>query len=190
MTIVRSNPASRLSATAARSFLTVAILLTSAGCNPKAKPTPANFTQTLNAYFLEHPDCLFNDVKFPYATGDPVKTRQMNTLVKSLLLESSFEYSVHTTRYTTTPTGARYAPRFCYGHRTITSIDNFAPPTKAPNGLNETQVTYHYKMQDVPVWAKSPDVLAAFPVMAAKTTTDSTDKATLAQTIAGWQVPE
>ncbi len=174
----------------ALSLSAAAILSSTIGCNPKAKPTSANFIQALNARFLEHSECLFVDTKFPYATSDPVKTKQMNTLVKSLLLESSFEYAVHTTRYTPTTTGARSAPRFCYGHRTVTSIDSSTPPAKAANGLPETQVTYHYKMEDVPVWAKSPDVLAAFPDMAKKISGDSIDHATLAQTIAGWQIPE
>ena len=56
-------------------------------------------------------------------------------------------------------------------------------------GFPETRVTYHYKMQNVPVWAKSPDVLSAFPEMASKTSGNASDKITLAQTLAGWQVP-
>ena len=45
-------------------------------------------------------------------------------------------------------------------------------------------------MQDVPTWAKSTEVLAAFPDMAQKTSGTASDKATLAGTIAGWQVPD
>ena len=30
-------------------------LLLTAGCDSKAKPTEANFTQTINTYFTEHP---------------------------------------------------------------------------------------------------------------------------------------
>jgi hypothetical protein len=45
-------------------------------------------------------------------------------------------------------------------------------------------------MEDVPIWAKSADVQAAFPEMTAKTTGETTDKITLAQTLAGWQVPD
>ena len=190
MTPARNNAFLKALAATAVSLFIVALLVTTTGCNSKTKPTPENFTQALNARFLEHPDCLLVDVKFPYATADPARTKQMNTLVKSLLLESSFEYAVHTTRYTPTTTGARYAPRFCYGTRVVTSIDSFTPPAKGPTGYPETQVTFHYKMQDVPVWAKSPDVMAAFPEMAAKTKGDATDKATLAQTLSGWQVPE
>jgi len=190
MTIVQKSLTAKILTATTLSLLALAVLVATSGCNSKAKPTPENFTKAINAYFLDHSDCLFVDIRFPYATTDPVKTKQLNTLVKSLLLDSSFEYSVHTTRYTPTTTGARYAPRFCYGHRTVTSIDTFTPPAKDPRGFPETQVTYHYKMQDVPVWAKSPDVLAAFPEMAIKTSGKATDKITLAQTLAGWQIPD
>ena len=190
MKLVQKNSPSQTSKNAVIGIFAIAILALSSGCNSKTKPTPANFIQTLNAHFLDRSECLFVDTKFPYATSDPARTKQMNTLVKSLLLDVSFEYAVHTSRYTPTTAGARYAPRFCYGHRVVTSIDSFTPPAKGASGFPETQVTYHYKMEDVPVWAKSPDVQAAFPEMAAKTSGEATDKATLAQTLAGWQVPD
>ena len=78
---------------------------------------------------------------------------------------------------------------FCYGHRLISAIDSFTPPAQA-NGFPETQVVYHYAMEDVPVWAKSADVRAAFPAMARATSGTATDKATLAATMAGWSVPD
>jgi len=166
------------------------ILLPLLACNSKTKATPENFTQTLNAYFQDRSECLLSGVHFPYATSDPTMTKQLNTLVKSQLLESSYESAVRTTRYTVTKTGTRYAPRFCYGHRVITSIDSFTPPARGASGFPETQVSYHYTITDVPVWAKSPDVLAAYPDMARVTTSGDTGHATLAQTLAGWQVPE
>ena len=190
MKFVQRTSPSQPFKTSALCLFTLAILSLSSGCNSKTKATPANFTQALNAHFLDRSECLFPDTKFPFATSDPVKTKQMNTLVKSLLLDVSFEYAVHTSRYTPTTTGARYAPRFCYGHRTVISIDSFTPPAKGASGFPETNVTYRYKMEDVPVWAKSPDVQAAFPDMTAKTSGEATDKATLAQTLAGWQVPD
>jgi hypothetical protein len=190
MKFVQRTSPSQPFRTSALCLFTLAILSLSSGCNSKTKATPANFTQALNAHFLDRSECLFPDTKFPFATSDPVKTKQMNTLVKSLLLDVSFEYAVHTSRYTPTTAGARYAPRFCYGHRTVTSIDSFTPPAKGASGFPETNVTYRYKMEDVPVWAKSPDVQAAFPDMTAKTSGEATDKATLAQTLAGWQVPD
>jgi hypothetical protein len=169
--------------------LTATLLLT-AGCNSKAKPTDANFTQTINAYFTERPECLLSNIRFPYATSDPAVTKQMNTLVKSLLLESSYETAVKTTRYTVARAGERYAPRFCYGHRTVSAIESSTPPAKGATGFPETHISYRYTMEDVPVWAKSADVQAAFPKMATAITSGGTGEITLAQTLAGWQVPE
>lgn len=165
------------------------LLGASIGCNSKTKPTPANFTATLNAYFLEHPDCLLSNTRFPYETSDPASIKQMNSLVKATLLEVHAEPAIHVSRYTTTPTGARYAPRFCFGHRVISSIDSSTPPAVV-NGFPQTQVVYHYTMQDVPIWAKSSDIQLAFPNLAAALSGQASDHANLAQTLAGWQVPD
>jgi hypothetical protein len=161
-----------------------------AGCTGgKSAPTSANFIQALNKHFLDHADCLLVDTRFPYETTDREKTKQMDSLVKALLLDKSEEKSIHASRYTPTTIGARFAPRFCYGHRDITSIDSFTPLAVA-NGFNETTVTYHYSMKEVPVWAKTPEVQASFPIMALATSGQATDKAILAQTPVGWQVPD
>jgi hypothetical protein len=178
-----------LAATALTLF-TLATLTLSTGCtSSKSAPTPQNFTQGLNAHFLEHTDCLLPNTRFPFETTDKDTTKQMDSLVKALLLEKSEEMSIHASRYTVTTAGARFAPRFCYGHREITSIDSFTPPAPA-NGFNETTVTYHYAMKEVPVWAKTPEIEAAFPAMAQATSGEATGKTTLAQTPVGWQVPD
>ncbi|HTD97255.1 MAG TPA: hypothetical protein VK627_10000 [Edaphobacter sp.] len=165
------------------------IFVTSGCTSPKAKPTPANFTLAINKYFLEHTDCLLPNTRFPFETTDKAKTKQMDSLVKALLLDKSEEMSIHASRYTATPTGARFAPKFCYGHREVTSIEGSSPLAPV-NGFNQTTVTYHYEMKEVPVWAKTASVLAAFPEMAAATSGDATAKVTLAQTAVGWQVPD
>ena len=95
-----------------------------------------------------------------FETTDPVKTRQMDSLVTGQLLARTTEPALHESRYTITDVGARYAPRVCYGHRQVTSIDSSTPPAVA-NGFPETQVTFHYTYMDVPVWAKSAAVEAA-----------------------------
>ena len=100
MKFVQTTSPSRAFKTSVLGLFIFAIIALSSGCNSKTKATPDNFTQTLNAHFLERSECLFVDTRFPYATSDPVKTKQMNTLVKSLLLDVSFEYAVHTSRYT------------------------------------------------------------------------------------------
>jgi hypothetical protein len=116
-------------------------------------------------------------------------TKQLNALAAEQLLKVEEERDLHVSRYTTTDAGARVAPRFCYGHRIVSTIDSFTPPAPA-NGFPETQVAYHYTMQDVPVWAKSDAMRAAFPAMALATSGTASDKATLASTMAGWSVPD
>jgi len=167
-----------------------AALLPLAACNSKSSATPQNFITGLNAHFVDHPECLFPDPpRFPYETTDPAKTKQMDALVDAQLLTVEVERDIHASRYTPTEAGARVAPRFCYGHRIVSTIDSFTPPTPA-HGFPETQVTYHYTMENVPVWAKSAAMRAAFPALALNTSGTASDKATLAGTIAGWQVPD
>ncbi|QNI36018.1 hypothetical protein [Edaphobacter albus] len=188
MKSVSPLPDARMMKFACYSSLAAVLLLS--GCNSKTKATPENFTQAINNYYLDRSECLFPDIRFPYATSDPEVTKQMNTLVKSHLLESSYESSVKTTRYTVSTVGNRFAPRFCYGHRSVTTIDNFTPPQKGPSGFPETEITYHYTLKDVPVWAQSPDIGTAYPKMSRAVSDGGTDKISLAQTLAGWQVPE
>jgi hypothetical protein len=180
----------RTHATVALATLSLPFLFVTTGCiSSKSSPTAANFTAGLNKHFLEHSDCLLDNIRFPFEASDKEKTRQMDSLVKSQLLDKTEEMSIHVSRYTVAQAGTRYAPRFCYGHREVTSIDSFTPPATA-NGFNETTVVYHFVMQDVPVWAKTPEVEAAFPEMAAAISGNATGKAILAQTPVGWQVPD
>ncbi len=162
-----------------------------AGCHSKTSATPDNFIKALNAHYLDHAECLMPDApRFPFETSDPEKLRQMDSLVKAQLLTVAKETSIHVSRYTPTTTGARVVPRFCYGHRNITGIDSFTPPVVAKGGFPETQVTYRYTLEDVPVWAKTPEVQAAFPEMAKASSGTSVDHATLAKTLVAWTIPE
>jgi hypothetical protein len=166
------------------------LLLGAAGCHSKTAATPANFIVALDAYFLEHPDCLFPEApRFPYEASDAVETKQMDALAKEQMLTVEEEADIHVSRYTPTQAGERAAPRFCYGHRAVSAIDSFTPPAQA-NGFMETQVAYHYTMDEVPVWAQSDGMRAAFPAMAVATSGAGTGKITLASTMAGWTVPD
>jgi hypothetical protein len=166
------------------------IVVLAAGCNSKTAPTPENYTKALNIYLLTHGDCLLPDApRFPFETSDPARTKQLDSLVESQLLTRATEPAIHASRYTVTPIGARFAPRFCYGHREVNQIVSSTPPAQA-NGFVETQVTFTYTLKDVPVWARGAAVQAAFPAMAQATANGGTATRTLAQTMAGWQVPE
>ncbi|MHB1699070.1 MAG: hypothetical protein ACYCSN_02865 [Acidobacteriaceae bacterium] len=175
---------------AAAAICAAAALLAATACNSKTVASNENFMQALNAHFIAHPDCLFVDApRFPYETYDAGMTRQMDALVSVDLLTVQREPSIHASRYTTTAAGLRAGPRFCYGHRVITSIDSFSPPTLS-NGFIETRASYHYRMKDIPVWVDTAQMRAAFPAMATAISGNATDTATLAKTMTGWQVPE
>ena len=82
-----------------------------------------------------------------------------------------------------------FPPRFCYGHRVVTSIEGFTPPAPV-SGQQTTQVSFHYKMMDVPAWADSDEIRKVFPAFAKATAGDAQDHATMVLTVNGWQMAE
>jgi hypothetical protein len=168
--------------------LTAALLLTA--CATKQKPTPEHFLAALNHSLPDHSQCLLDSsVKFPYETGDPVQTKQLDALAHAQLLTGVRASIIHVTRYTMTDTGLRSGPRLCYGHRVATDIVSNTPPAVVDK-FTQTQVVYKYTMADVPIWAKGADVQAAYPKLAEALSGNATDKATLALTGVGWTVPD
>ncbi|MFZ0271677.1 MAG: hypothetical protein WB524_17525 [Acidobacteriaceae bacterium] len=170
-----------------------ALVALSAGCSTANKPTPENFTNTLNAYYQDHNDCLFpQGHTFPYEVAPGAKAKvekqQMDALTDAGLATRLEDRDMHVDRYTLNVAGQRFAPRFCYGHREVTGIVSFTPPGPR-NGFTETTVTYHYVMRDVPVWANTDQVKTAYPALAQSLGDAPTDQATLATVGAGWQVP-
>ena len=86
----------------------------------------------------------------------------LDALAAAGLLKSLEDRDIHVKRYELTTYGKRVPPRFCYGHRVVTSIDGFTPPAVV-NGQQTTQVSYHYKMMDVPGWADSDSDAQGLP---------------------------
>ena len=172
------------------SGVTVA-LLSAVGCHSASDPSPANFTKGVSKYLVDHPDCLYKTaLRFPYETSDKEEIRQLDTLVANKLLEKGVEPAIHITRYSVSDYGQKSAPRFCYGFRHVTGIASYTPPTKGSSGFNESKVTYNYSLEDTPVWAKSPGVMAAYPDEAKAVSDALTATITMAQTGVGWQVPD
>ena len=54
----------------------------------------------------------------------------MDALTHAGLLEKQSAAAIHVERYTLTPAGEREKGRFCYGHRQVTSVDEFTPAVK------------------------------------------------------------
>jgi hypothetical protein len=173
--------------------LTLGLLL--AGCNGFKAANAKNFSRELNIYYGNHDDCLFpSAIRFPYEASttngdkDPRKPG-LDALAAAGLLKSLEDRDIHVKRYELTTYGQRVPPRFCYGHRVITSIDGFTPPA-AVDGQQTTKVDYHYKMMDVPGWADSDQMRKAFPDFAKATSGNAQGQTTLVLTMNGWRVPE
>jgi hypothetical protein len=172
-----------------RTITIAACLLLVLGCKSATDPTPENYLKTINAYLPDHPDCLLDsNTTFPYETTDAAKTKALDTLVKSQVLEVGREPAMHMSRYTMTPTGKAAGPHLCFGFRVATEIVSNTTPAPA-NGFTETQVTYKYKLHDMPMWAKGEDVQAAFPTLQKEASGNATDTITLALDRVGWSVP-
>ena len=77
---------------------------------------------------------------------------------------------------------------FCFGHRDVTSIDNFTTSGDA-QGATIANVDYHFKVTGSPAWAQSTEMRTAFPNLAADLAGSQVDKTTLVLTSSdGWQV--
>jgi hypothetical protein len=173
-----------------KKVLLIASLALLTGCNPAMKPTAENYLTTINAWLTDHPDCLLDgSLRFPYETSDPVMTKKMDALVDSKMMILTDDRNLHVKIYALTPLGTKSAPNFCFGYRKATDIVSSTTPAMA-NGFPETQVVYKYVIHDLTSWADTPQMMAAFPVLAQETSGNATDKITLAQTRVSWSVPD
>ena len=179
-------------------------LLGVAGCKKTADNT-INYKSALNTYYAAHPACVWDDAKkFPVQvdTSDTSKTAPYDALLdQGLLLRSTDEkkkllvLSKQVTNYdlsdkgrsawTADPNQPGFG-NFCYGHRTVSSIDSATPSNDQPGAT--TQVTYHYGFTDAPGWATAPETQTAFPGIQANLAAGQTGSATLSNTPNGWAV--
>jgi hypothetical protein len=160
------------------------------GCSSFKEPNEKNFMNALNSYYSAHNECLFtNTLSFPYETAIRDETgagsKGMDALTASLLMKKQESKVVGINRYTLTPAGERAGGRFCYGHREVTAVPSFTPP-ETVGGLPTTTVTYRYKLRDLPIWADTDAMRAAFPPLAKAASSDPEDTAKLQLTINGW----
>jgi len=163
-----------------------------AGCTSELTPTNAKLEAGLSRYFESHNECLFPQGKvFPYevSPGPNAKVEQkpMDAMKAAGLLNELEDRDIHVERYTLTALGQRVAPRFCYGHKVVASIDGFTAPVKQGTVL-ETTVTYHATMMDVPVWAHTDELMKAFPEMGAAISGPQQEQIVMATAGVGWSV--
>ena len=180
-----------------------AVLLLATGCDKKADNT-LNYKSAINSYYAAHPACLFSEpVKFPVqvATSDASKTAPYDALVdQGLLVRTSAEKKIiilskQENNYDLSDQGrAAWAAdtsqpgygNFCYGHRSVSSLDSATPTTSNPGAT--TQVSYHYSIADTPGWATAAETKTAFPALQTDLAGPQPATATLTDTSNGWQV--
>ena len=181
----------------------VSLLLT-AGCNKKADNS-LNYRSAINTYYSAHPACLFSqEVQFPTqkTTSDQSATAPYDALVdqgllarttaekKVLIIASkqvtNYDLSTNGRSAWTADTTQPGFGNFCYGHRSVSTIDASTPTTSDVGAT--TQVNYHYTFSDAPAWASAAETKNAFPNVAADLSGPASATATLTNTANGWQV--
>jgi hypothetical protein len=179
----------------------IAVATLTAACNKKAATQP-NYADTINAYYQAHPACLFASAKqFPVqsAPGD-AKTEGYDALVDAGLLtratsekkiiiiskrENNYDISANGRGAWTADPNQPGFGNFCYGHRSVSSIDSASPNNGEPGAT--AMVNYHYTITGLPSWASSQETQTAFPQVVAGST-PTAGSATLTDTTSGWQV--
>jgi hypothetical protein len=175
-----------------------------AGCK-KTDDSNVNYTNAINTYYASRPACLWaQSQKLPVqvTTSDTEKTQGYDALVdQGLLQRTTAEKKVfiigskEVTNYDLSDKGrSAWTPdqsqpgfgNFCYGKRTVTSIDS----STANNGQvgATTVVTYHTKLSDVPGWANAAETQNAFPDVKTEVAAPVVASATLSDTQGGWVV--
>ncbi len=190
-----------------RAGVVCGLLLLAAGCN-KTDELKANFKTAINNYYNAHPSCLWSESKkFPVqaATSDESKTEGYDALTDAgMLTRTTAEKKVFILGskqvnnydvsdkgrgiWTQDPTQPGYG-NFCYGHRVVTSIDNFNSSVNS-SGMKTAQVSYHVKMTDVASWAQSQEMKTAFPKLEGTLAGDQPAQATLVMNGNNWQVSQ
>lgn len=178
------------------SALIAGLLLMAAlgGCHKKqTEASNENFKRAINAYFYEHRDeCLFSmPIRFPNEVKVPEKRemKDMDALAKAGLLKRTEDGAFQLVRYDVTPLGARAGGRFCFGHRDVTTVDSFTP-LRIEGGRKASDVTYHYRIVDAPVWVQDPNVTKQFPELARKMSGNAEGKTTVMSAYERWEVPD
>lgn len=179
------------------------LALTVTGCQ-KTADTKTNYSSAINAYYQLHPACLWEtSQKFPIQVGhDDAKTTKYDALVDQGLLtrttsekkiiiiskqENNYDISDKGRSLWTPDASQPGYGNFCYGHRSVSSIDSNTPTNDNPGAT--TTVQYHYTFTGVPSWATNQEIQTAYPsVQAELSGTPRPATANLTNTSNGWQV--
>ena len=195
-----------MNATLRTAALTLAATVTLAGCKKTADNT-INYKAAINTYYASSPACVWAaPVKFPLQadTSDTTKTTGYDALFdQGLLTRTTAEkkefiiMSKQVTNYDlsdkgrsawTADTQQPGFGNFCYGTRTVQSIDASTPTTDQPGAT--TTVNYHVGISSPPAWAAAPETQNAFPQVKDDLSGPVAATATLTNTTNGWSVTQ
>jgi hypothetical protein len=173
------------------------------GC--KKQIDRAEFVSAINQSFAGRHECIWpQPIRLP-AQADPSKdegVREYDTLTDAgLLIRSSAEkkrlllgskqvnnYDLSDkghSAWTADPDQPGYG-NFCFGHFNVTAIDNATP--NDPSNPTQYTVNYHYEVEDIPDWARTPESMRTFPKIAADTSIQSATATLIKGTNEGWAV--
>jgi hypothetical protein len=184
-------------------ILAVLAIVATTGCN-NGTNNDLNYRTAINDHFKAFPSCIWSQPKkFPVqaATSDDAKTEGYDALTQEgLLTRTTAEKRViiiskqvnnydlsdkGRSSWTADPSQPGYG-NFCYGNREVTSVDNSTLGTNGQDAKT-VDVTYHYKIANVPTWATSQEMATAYPDMAAALAANPSDRATLVMTGDHWE---
>jgi hypothetical protein len=188
-----------------RALVLLGATLLFAGCN-KQDNSKANYQTAINDYYKAHPACVWQETKkFPVqaATSDDAKTEGYDALTDAgLITRTTAEKKVfiiaskQVNNYDLSAPGrSAWTPdttqpgygNFCFGHRTVDSIDSFTNGVNG-SGLKTAQVNYQYSFADVPGWAKNQEVQTAFSSVGAALAHSQPGQDSLVMNGDTWQV--
>jgi hypothetical protein len=173
------------------------------GC--KKQVDQAEFKSAIDKSFAGRHECVWPEpIKLP-AEADPSKdekTRDYNALTDAnLLIRESAEKkrflvgSKQVNHYdlsdkgrpawTPDPNQPGYG-NFCFGHFNVTAIDKATPDD--PSNPTQYIVNYRYEVEGIPDWARTPESMRTFPMIAADTSIQSATASLVKGTDGGWAV--
>jgi hypothetical protein len=181
-----------------------AVIVWSAACK-RGNIDKAEFKSAINNYLSSRKDCVWSGpLKLP-AQADTSKdedTRGYDALTDAGLLirtpEEKKRFLIGSKQvndydlsdkghaaWTPDPSQPGYG-NFCFGHFSVTTIDNFTPSD--PSTPTQYTVNYHYEAEGIPSWANSPESRMAFPKIAADTSIQAGTVAVVKDSNGGWAV--
>ena len=188
------------------SAVVLSTLLLLPGCSSKKAASKENFKAAIGNYYNAHAECVWSSpIQFP-VEADPKagdQTAGYDALTDAgLLTRTASQKKVFifgskqvndydlSSKGRSVWTADQHQPgygNFCFGHREVTSIDNYTTSSDS-SGAQVASVDYHYTIGGIADWAQSTEMKTAFPTIQADISGTKVDKANLLSTDSGWQV--